>query len=78
MTTNITNIGIMMSCFDEVEAVSFAIQELRKFYPENKIYIFNESNEDYNFLLKDDINIKTLYTMFIYFQNFNQKFKMPF
>ena len=58
MTTNITNIGIMMSCFDEVEAVSFAIQELRKFYPENKIYIFNESNKDYNFLLKDDSNIK--------------------
>ena len=57
MTTNITNIGIMMSCFDEVEAVSFAIKELRKFYPENKIYIFNESSKDYSFLLKDN-NIK--------------------
>ena len=44
MTTNITDIGIMMSCFDEVEAVSFAIQELRKFYPENKIYKPNKKD----------------------------------
>ena len=47
MTTNITNIGIMMSCFDEVEAVSFAIQELRKFYPENKIYHNNWLMENF-------------------------------
>jgi hypothetical protein len=58
MVKNVTDIGIMMSCFDEVEAVSFAIQELRKFYPENKIFIFNESKEDYTFLLEEDKNIK--------------------
>lgn len=72
MTTNITNIGIMMSCFDEVEAVSFAIQELRKFYPENKIYIFNESSKDYSFLLNDDKNVKIKNdkdTMSFYYQN---------
>ena len=72
MTTNITNIGIMMSCFDEVEAVSFAIQELRKFYPENKIYIFNESNESYQFLLENDLNIKIKNdkdTMSFYYEN---------
>lgn len=58
MINNITDIGIMMSCFDEVEATSFAIKELRKYYTENKIYIFNESDKDYNFLLKNDNNIK--------------------
>ena len=72
MTKNNTNIGIMMSCFNEVEAVSFAIQELRKFYPENKIYIFNESNESYDFLLKEDHNIKIKNdkdTMSFYYKN---------
>jgi len=58
MIKNVTDIGIMMSCFDEVEAVSFAIQELRNFYPENKIFVFNESKEDYSFLLEKDKNIK--------------------
>jgi hypothetical protein len=58
MINNITNIGIMMSCFDEVKAVSHAIQELRKFYPENKIFIFNESKEDYSFLLNNYDNLK--------------------
>jgi len=72
MITNITDIGIMMTCFDEVEAVSFAIQEVRKFYPENKIYIFNESNKDYGFLLEHDRNIKIKDdkdTMSFYYQN---------
>lgn len=72
MIKNITDIGIMMSCFDEVEAVSFAIQELRKFYPKNKIYVFNESKEDYSFLLKNDDNIKIKNdkdTMSFYYQN---------
>ena len=58
MTKNITNIGVMMSCFDEVESVSFAIQNFRKYYPDNKIFIFNESKEDYTFLLEKYDNIK--------------------
>jgi hypothetical protein len=58
MIKNVTDIGIMMSCFDEVEAVSFAIQELRRFYPKNKIFIFNESKKDYSFLLEKYKNIK--------------------
>lgn len=69
---NVTNIGFMMSCYDEVKAVEFAIQELRKFYPENKIYIFNESKEDYSFLLKKYKNIKIKNdkdTMSFYYQH---------
>jgi hypothetical protein len=72
MEKNITDIGIMMSCFNEVKAVSYAIQELRKFYPKNKIFIFNESNEDYNFLLENDDNIKIKNdrdTMSFYYEN---------
>lgn len=62
----------MMSCFNETKAVSFAIQELRKFYPKNRVYIFNESTEDYSFLLNEDSNIKIKNdkdTMSFYYQN---------
>lgn len=72
MTKNITDIGIMMSCFNEVRAVSFAIEQLRKFYPNNKIYVFNESKENYEFLLKNDENIKIKNdkdTMSFYYEN---------
>lgn len=76
-----TDIGIMMSCFDEVKAVSFAIKELRKFYPENKIYIFNESNENYDFLTKTDSNIKIKNdkdTMSFYYEyNISQVYLLP-
>lgn len=81
MTNNVTNIGVMMSCFDEVEAVSFAIQEFRKFYPENKIFVFNESKEDYNFLLERDSNIRIKNdkdTMSFYYENpIHQVYLLP-
>lgn len=72
MMENVTDIGFMMTCFDEVKAVEFAIKELRKYYPKNKIYIFNESNKDYSFLLKDDDNIRIKNdkdTMSFYYQH---------
>lgn len=81
MVKNITDIGIMMSCFDEVEAVAYAIQEVRKFYPENKIYIFNESKEDYSFLLEKFNNLKIKNdkdTMSFYYQyDISQVYLIP-
>jgi hypothetical protein len=44
------DLGIFVTCFDEVEAIRYALASCRKFYPTNPIYLTTESDKDFSFL----------------------------
>lgn len=43
-------LGVYTLCYDEVQAIHFAYNSLRDFYPDSPIYLNSESNLDFNFL----------------------------
>ena len=43
-------LGVYTLCYDEVQAIHFAYNSLRAFYPDSPIYLNSESNLDFNFL----------------------------
>lgn len=49
-------LGIFMTCYDEVDAIKFALNSLRQFYPNSRIYITHESNADFSFA--EQLNVK--------------------
>jgi hypothetical protein len=72
------NLGVMLTCFNEVSAVNNAIANFRLYYPENKIYLVTESSENYDHLCKFDSNISVSYeedTMSFYYNNPSLYFK---
>jgi hypothetical protein len=63
-------LGVMMTCYDEIDAVKHSIDQLRLYYPDIKIYLVTESKKDYNLIFKNYKNIFISYeddTMSFYY-----------
>ena len=55
-------LGVMLTCYDEIEAVKYAVEQFRIYYPDTKIYLVTESKEQqYIKIFKNDKNIKVNY-----------------
>lgn len=70
-------LGIMFTCYDEVAATVFAINQLRIYYPDTKIFLVTESKENYNEHFQHDKNIKIKHdedTMSFYYNTKNLHF----
>ena len=48
MQTLKNELGIFVTCYDEVDAVTYALQTCRIYYPDAPIFLVTESNEDYS------------------------------
>lgn len=53
-----SSIGFMYTCFNEIEAVKFSIDSVKKHYPNSKIHLFSEGGDIWNFLIENFENIK--------------------
>lgn len=53
-------LGVMLTCYDEVDAVYYCVKEFRRHYPNTKIYIVTESKINYAKIFKKDKNILTV------------------
>ncbi len=51
------SLGVLFTCFDEVEAVKFSIEQFRIHYPESKIFLVTESDLSYDEVAGDNIKI---------------------
>lgn len=54
-----SDIGFFYSVFNEVEAVDFSIENLKKIYPDSRIYLVSDGGVDFSYLESKYTNLKT-------------------
>lgn len=54
------NVGFFYTVFTEKRAVEYSFQQLRKWYPDSKVYLVSDGGLDFSFLKENDSNIETV------------------
>lgn len=56
-----TKLGLFVTCYDEIEAIRFALNSANNIYKNIPIYVNCESNEDLSCLYEDGLNVSINY-----------------
>lgn len=52
-------IGVFLTCFDETEAVEFALTKINEVYPNINIYLVSDGGKDFSYLKEKYTNLQT-------------------